>query len=795
VRTFWAADRLSVSFRKVGTLPIRVSPFKTRRAFLYNPCRSVRNKIKYLLIANFKKSFESSFWSQIQVFCGLAKLSDSPIIFAAQFFNMKKIILLPFMLMAIPMIGQKKISTLQYPLAKKDAVSETYFGKQIKDPYRWLEDDHSKETAKWVEAENKVTNEYLKKISFRDQVNNELSEMWNFVKYSNPSKEGEYFLFYKNDGLQNQSVLYIQQGLDGEPQEFINPNTLNKAGTSSLGSVVLSGNQKYAAYSVSNAGSDWQDIYVMDVVSKTLLEDVINFSKFSSIAWKGDEGFYYSGYDKPNEQGKYSAKTEYQKIFFHTMGTSQSADQVIYEDKIHPLMYKGVGLSEDERWLMMSLSEGTDGSELQYLDLNNPDKKEFNVLSKGFKINQDFVDNIEGSFLVYTNYEAPNYKVVLINPENPDPSSWKTVIKENKIKLDGVHRVGRKLFCSYLNNASSQVDIYDINGSFETTLGLPDIGTVTGFEGGKEDDQTFYTFTSYNMPPAIYRYDLASGTSTLFKKPELTQEMKNTVVEQLWFESKDGTMVPMFVYHREDVDINSGPNPVFLYGYGGFNISLTPTFSIPMSYFVQKGGIYVSVSLRGGSEYGETWHQSGMLSQKQNVFDDFIGAAEFLIAKNITTKNMLAIHGRSNGGLLVGAAMTQRPDLYKVALPGVGVLDMLRYHKFTVGWGWAVEYGSSDKKDDFSYLIKYSPLHNIKKGTNYPATMITTGDHDDRVVPAHSFKFAATLQEANASENPMLIRIDTQAGHGAGKPTSKAINEWADVLSFTMYHLGMDASK
>lgn len=699
------------------------------------------------------------------------------------------------MLMTTLVNAQQKITSIKPPVAKKGTVVDTYFNKKINDPYRWLEDDNSTETAAWVKKENEATHDYLSKIPFRGQVNKELSNMWNFVKYSNPFKEGEYYLFYKNDGLQNQSVLYIQKGINGDPSEFLNPNTMNAAGTSSLGSVVLSKNQKLCAYSVSNAGSDWQDIYVMDVESKSKLKDVINYSKFSGIAWKGDEGFYYSGYDKPDEKNKFSAKTEFQKIFFHKIGTAQSEDQLIYEDKEHPLRYKGVGISEDERWLMMSLSEGTDGSELQFLDLNNPAQKEFSMLSKGFDINQDFIDNIDGQFYVYTNYMAPNYKVVSIDPNNPDPSAWKTIIPEKENKLDGVHHVGDKLFCSYLVNACSKVDIWSLNGSFESTVKLPGLGTVTGFEGGKKDDHTFYTYTSYNVPSTIFKYDLKTGQSDYFKQPNTEVNFSNTVVEQIWFTSKDGTKVPMFVYHRKDVDLKKGPLPVLLYGYGGFNISLTPGFSIPMSYFVQKGGVYVSVSLRGGSEFGEKWHQAGMLDKKQNVFDDFIGAAEYLIKNNITSKEKLAIHGRSNGGLLVGACMTQRPDLYKVALPGVGVLDMLRYHKFTVGWGWAVEYGSSDKQKDFYYLMKYSPLHNIRKGTKYPATMITTADHDDRVVPAHSFKFAATLQEANASDQPMLIRIDTQAGHGAGKPTSKQIDEWSDVLSFTMYHLGVNANK
>jgi prolyl oligopeptidase len=677
----------------------------------------------------------------------------------------------------------------QTPKTNKGTQTDNYFGTEIADPYRWLEDDNAPSTSAWVKMQNEHTEHFLSQIPFRSKVNQELTNMWNYEKYSSPTKEGDYYLFYKNDGLQNQSVLYIQKGINGKPSELINPNTLNKNGTSALNGVQLSKNQKYCAYSVSDAGSDWQDIYVIDMASKKRIPDMINYSKFSGISWKGDEGFYYSGYDKPaKDDKKYSAKTEYQKIFFHKIGTEQSNDQLVYEDKNHPLKYKGATLSEDERWLILSISEGTDGSELFYKDLKNK-QTDFKVIgNEGYTINQDFIETINNQFLIISNKNAPNYQLLLVDPST---NTEKTFVKQKNFKLDGATRVGDKIFCKYLYNASSKIEIYDLNGQYIDTIKLPGIGTVSGFNGSAKDDHTFYTFNSYNAPPTIYKYDLKTGKSQLFKQATLNVPMAKTVVEQMWFTSTDGLEVPMFVYHREDLDLTAGPHPVFLYGYGGFNIPLTPGFSIPMSYFVQKGGIYVSVSLRGGSEFGEDWHKGGMLAKKQQVFDDFIGAAEHLIANNFTTKELLAIHGRSNGGLLVGACMTQRPDLFKVALPGVGVLDMLRYHKFTVGWGWAVEYGSSDKAEDFKYLIKYSPLHNVKKGTRYPSTMITTADHDDRVVPAHSFKFAAALQDAHAGENPMLIRIDVQAGHGAGKPTSKQIDEWTDVLSFVFSELGM----
>lgn len=704
---------------------------------------------------------------------------------------MKNWPLLLLLLMPDCLNAQKTIPLKPYPVVKRGDAVNNYFQREIADPYQWLEDDRSTATAAWVEQQNAVTFDYLKRIPQRAQVNRELSSMWDYVKYSVPVKEGKYYLFYKNDGLQNQSVLFIQEGWKGTAREFINPNKLNEKGTSSLGSVVLSRNQKYCAYSVSDAGSDWQSIYVKDVKSGAMLNDVIRYCKFSSISWKGDEGFYYSGYDKPDEKSKFSAKTEYQKIFYHVIGKPQSEDKLIYEDKQNPLMYKGIALSEDQRWLMLSLSKGTDGNELRYFDLKDAAQKEFKMLSPGFTLNQDFIETIDGKFLVLTNQGAPNYRLVLIDPLHTDPSAWKTLVPEKSYKLESAHIVGEKIICTYLQNASSKIEIYNLNGGFESNLALPGIGTVTGFEGTRKDDHTFYTFTSFNAPPTIYKYDLKTEASEVFKESALTQDPMPTIVKQVWFTSRDGTKVPMFLYFREDLDLGNGPHPVMLYGYGGFNISLTPSFSIPMSYFVQKGGIYASVSLRGGGEFGETWHIQGMLKRKQTVFDDFISAAEYLINKKITSPQKLAIHGRSNGGLLVGACMTQRPDLFKVALPGVGVLDMLRYHKFTVGWGWTVEYGSSDNKDQFDFLIKYSPLHNLRQGTSYPATLITTADHDDRVVPAHSFKFASTLQQMNSGPNPMLIRIETQAGHGAGKPTSKQIDEWTDILSFTMFHLGM----
>jgi prolyl oligopeptidase len=639
----------------------------------------------------------------------------------------------------------------------------------------------------------------LDRIDFRQSVKDDLTKMWNYEKYGQPFKKGGYYFFYKNDGLQNQSVLYYQKGLKGKPEVFIDPNLLNESGTASLGSLSFSKNHTYCAYSVSQAGSDWQDIYVMNVNTKEVLTDIITYTKFTNVAWAGENGFYYSGYDKPkNEDERFSAKTEFQKIFFHVLGTDIKQDKLVYEDRTHALRYKGVSITDDERWLLLYQSEGTDGSQIDYVDLAKtevPNVGSFKTLLPGFEYNYNIIESIDGKFLMHTNHGADNYYLVLVDPNlPPTPNAWQQIVAEKNEKLDEVSIVGGSIFCKYLKDASSMVMQYDLKGKWIRTIELPGIGTASGFNGDIKDDHTFYTFSSFNYPPTIFKYDIATGKSELFKKPTLGFRTDNIKVTQVFVESNDmiGQKVPMFIVHRSDVSLaGDKQHPVLMYGYGGFNISLTPSFSIINSYFVQQGGIYVMVNLPGGSEYGETWHSAGNLENKQNVFDAFIAAGEYLIKEQITTKDQLAISGRSNGGLLVGACMTQRPDLFKVALPGVGVLDMLRYHKFTVGWGWVVEYGSSENKTDFDYLIKYSPLHNLKKGTDYPATMITTADHDDRVVPAHSFKFAATLQEMNSGKKPALIRIDKQAGHGAGKPTAKVIDEWGDILSFTMYHLGM----
>lgn len=679
---------------------------------------------------------------------------------------------------------------LRYPVTRKVDTVTNYFGTMIADPYRWLEDDNSADTKAWVEEQNKVTFDYLGKIPFREKVKARLSEMWNYPRIGSPSKQGSYYFFFKNDGLQNQSIMYRQNGLNGTPEVFIDPNKLSADGTAALGSTSFSKNSKYVAYFLAQSGSDWQEIYVMEVATKKLLTDKIRFVKFSGAAWNGDEGFYYSRYPEPDEKSKLSRQNQFHQVWYHKLGTPQTDDVLIYKDDAHPLRNVGARLTEDGRFLVLSTSEGTSGNEVWVKDIK-AGQKEFSLLVPGFKTEPGVVDNNGRQLLVRTNDGAPNYKVVLINPENPDSKNWKLIIPEQKEVLQGVGTAGGYLFCSYLKDASTKVYQYTYDGKLVREIKLPGIGSAGGFGGKKDDKEFFYTFSSFNTPPSIYRYNIATGASTLFRKTETKFRNEDYETKQVFFTSKDGTKVPVFLTYKRGMKLD-GNNPVLLYGYGGFNIPQTPGFSISNAFWLEQGGIYAVVNLRGGSEYGEAWHKAGMLENKQNVFDDFIGAAEYLIANNYTHKGKIAIRGGSNGGLLVGACMTQRPDLFKVALPAVGVMDMLRYHLFTIGWAWAVEYGRSDNPEQFKYLVKYSPLHNFKDGASYPATLVTTADHDDRVVPAHSFKFAARMQEAHRGDNPVLIRIETKAGHGAGKPTSKQIEEAADIWSFVMYNMGME---
>lgn len=683
----------------------------------------------------------------------------------------------------------KKISMLPYPETKKVDAVDDYFGTKISDPYRWLENDTTAETAAWVEAQNNVTQNYLSQIPFRDKIKDRLTEIWNYEKISAPYRKGEYYFYSKNNGLQNQSVIYYKKGLNGEEKVFLDPNKLSEDGTVSLGGLYFSNNHKYAAYTISRSGSDWNEIYVLDVASASLKQDVIKWVKFSGAAWQGD-GFYYSRYDEPKGVSELSNQNQYQKVYYHKLGDDQSKDVLIYEDKAHPLRYFGADVTDDERYLLIYASEGTSGTEILYKDLKNQNSK-IEVLLKGFEFNYSVIDNIDNKLLVLMDNGAAKYRVVAIDPKNNKKENWVEIIKEQNELLEGVNKAGGKLYASYLKDASTKIVEYTTSGEKVRDIELPGIGTVAFASASKKDSIVFYSFSNFTTPGTIYQLDIASGKSTLYTKPNFKINTDDYETKQIWFASKDGTKIPMFVVHKKGITLD-GNNPLLLYGYGGFNISLTPSFSVSNMSFLEQGGIYAQVTLRGGGEYGEEWHKAGMLEKKQNVFDDFIGAAEFLIKEKYTSSSKLAISGRSNGGLLVGACMTQRPDLFKVALPGVGVLDMLRYHKFTIGWGWAVEYGSSDKKEQFDYLIKYSPLHNVKDSVNYPATLITTADHDDRVVPAHSFKFAATLQAKHKGDNPILIRIDSKAGHGAGKPTSKIIDEAADIWSFVLWNLAHD---
>ena len=677
-----------------------------------------------------------------------------------------------------------------YPKAKKDLTVDQYAGKKIADPYRWLENDTASDVREWVKAENKVTHDYLNQIPFRDKIKRRLTEIWNFPKFSAPFKEGEYYFFFKNDGLQNQSILYYQLGLKGTPSVFIDPNTLSADGTVSLASYTFSKDHKLCAVGTAASGSDWNEIYVMDVATKKKLTDKIKWVKFSGATWRGN-GFYYSRYDEPSKGKEFSNQNKFMKIYYHEIGKLQVADKLIFEDKAHPLRYFNTSITEDERFLLINVSEGTTGTEVLVQDLSK-NEKIFKTLFPGFKNNFNVIDNNGDKIFAVTDLGAPRYRLVEVDPNNSAPKNWKDIIPQSNDLLENVGTAGGKLFPVFLKDASSRVFQYDYKGKMEHEIILPGIGTVSGIGGKKEDRELFYSYVSFTNPGEIFHYDINSGKSEVFRKSEVRFNADEFETKQVFYTSKDGTNIPMFIIHKRGLAFD-GNNPTMLYGYGGFNISITPSFSVSRMMFLENGGVYAIANLRGGGEYGEDWHRAGMLEKKQTVFDDFIAAAEYLISAKYTSPEKLAINGGSNGGLLVGACITQRPELFKVAIPQVGVLDMLRYHKFTIGWGWAVEYGTSDSAEQFNYLIKYSPLHNVMDGINYPATMIMTADHDDRVVPAHSFKFAAELQSKQKRDgNPTIIRIDSKAGHGAGKPTAKLIEDATDMWSFVLWNLGVE---
>ncbi len=673
-----------------------------------------------------------------------------------------------------------------YPVTAKDTSAwDMYFDLKVADPYRWLESDTAANTKVWVEQQNSVTFDYLNKIPFRSKIKNRLEEIYNYARASAPIVAGEYYFYYKNSGLQNQSVLYYKKGLKGEEKTFIDPNAENLEGTSAFSLLGFSKDHKYVAIGRNDAGSDWTLITVRDVENNTETGDTLWWSKFSGAAWYND-GFFYSRYPTPAKGKEFSAKNEFHKVYYHKLGTPQTNDVLIYEDTKNKLHYHTVELTEDQNYLVLTKSSGTDGFETWYkkVDLK---KGGFTVLFEGFKNKSTIIDHKNGKFYVITDIDAPNYKVVAIDIAKPQKENWATVINESENLLDGITGVGGNLFASYLQDVSSHIYQYDYSGKNLGEVKLPGIGTAGGFDGEGDATETFYSFASFNYPTTIFRLDLKTMKSEVFFKPETKFNPEDFEVKQLWYTSKDGNKNPMFVVHKKGIKLN-GKNPTLLYAYGGFNVNITPNFSINNIPLLENGGVYAVATLRGGGEYGEKWHQGGMLLNKQNVFDDFIAAAEFLIEKKYTSKNYLAISGRSNGGLLVGACMTQRPDLYKVCFPGVGVMDMMKFQKFTVGFGWVPEYGSSDSTKYYKYLYGYSPLHNIKE-TEYPATMVTTADHDDRVVPAHSYKFIATLQEKQKGKAPVFIRIDVNAGHGAGKPTSKVIEEVADMWSFMFFNM------
>ena len=681
--------------------------------------------------------------------------------------------------------GQNKI---QYPETKKGETVDVYFDTKISDPYRWLEDDKSAETGAWVKAENEVTYGYLDKIPFREELKKRMEQLWNYEKIGAPYTEGKFTYYSKNNGLQNQSVIY-RKDEKGREEIFLDPNTFSKDGTTSLGSLDFSKDGNKAAYSISEGGSDWRKVIIIDALSKKVVEDTLVDVKFSSISWHGNEGFYYSSYDKPRGS-ELSAKTDQHKLYFHKLGTSQKEDKIIFGAD-QKRRYVGGYVTEDDRYLVITAANSTYGNELYIKDLTAPNSAIITIVDN---LNSDnvVIENEGTRLFIETDFNAPNKRVVSVDISNPKPENWKDFIPETQNILSPSTGSGY-FFANYTKDAVSFVQQYDYSGKLVREIKLPAVGTAGGFGGKKNDKTLYYSFTNYTTPGTIYSLEPKSGKSAIYQKPKVDFKSEDYESKQVFYTSKDGTKIPMIITYKKGLKLN-GKNPTILYGYGGFNISLTPSFSISNAVWLENGGVYAVANLRGGGEYGKKWHDAGTKLQKQNVFDDFIAAGEYLIAQKYTSSDFLAVRGGSNGGLLVGAAMTQRPDLMKVALPAVGVMDMLRYHTFTAGAGWAYDYGTAqDNKEMFDYLKGYSPVQNVKKGIKYPATMVTTGDHDDRVVPAHSFKFAAELQEKQTGENPVLIRIDVKAGHGAGKSVAATIQENVDVQAFTLYNMGFKA--
>lgn len=684
---------------------------------------------------------------------------------------------------------------LVYPKAKKVDQVDDYHGTKVADPYRWLEDDNSAETKAWVEAENKVTFGYLNEIPARAKIKRRLTKLWDYEKYGVPFKEGGRYFYSKNDGLQNQAVIYTADSLEATPRVLMDPNRLSTDGTVALAGYSISEDGRHMAYGVSDAGSDWVTYHVRDIESTTDTTDLIQWVKFSGASWTKDgRGFFYSRYDEPNEQTKLKQANFFQKLYYHKLGTPQSQDALVYERPDQKEWGFAGQVTDDGRYLIISVWKGTEQkNRVFYKDLQAPGAKVVELLND-FDAEYAFVDNDGPIFFFQTDLNAPRGRLVAVDTRRPAKSEWKELVPESKATLQGVSLVGDHFFCSYLKDAYSEIKEYELDGKHLRDVPLPGLGTAGGFGGKRKDTETFYSYTSFATPATVYRYDVQSGKSSIFKKPKVDFNPDQYETKQIFYSSKDGTPIPMFITYKKGLALD-GNNPTYLYGYGGFKASMTPSFSVSNVVWMEMGGVYAMPNLRGGGEYGQEWHDAGRLKNKQNVFDDFIAAAQWLIANHYTRTEKLAIGGGSNGGLLVGACLTQRPDLFGAALPAVGVMDILRFHKFTIGWAWKSDYGCSDNPEDFKTQIAYSPLQNIKPGTSYPATLVTTADHDDRVVPAHSFKFAATLQEDQAGKAPVLIRIETRAGHGAGKPTAKIIEEQADKWGFLVRVLGMDDSK
>jgi prolyl oligopeptidase len=680
---------------------------------------------------------------------------------------------------------------LKYPVAKKVDQVDDYHGIKVADPYRWLEDPDSPDSRAWIEAENKVTFDYLEKIPERQVIHDRLKKLWNYERFTAPANQGGRYFFTRNSGLQNQNVVYWLDDLNGVPKELLDPNTLSTDGTVALSGSAVSNDGKLFAYSLSASGSDWQEFHVRNVDTGMDLPDVIKWVKFSGASWTHDDkGFFYSRYDEPKVGSMLRDANYYQKLYFHKLGTPQSDDVLVYERPDMKEMGFGGNVTDDGKYLVITVWQGTERkNRVYYKDLTQKDAPVVKLLDD-FDASYGFIDNDGPVFWFRTDLDAPRNRVIAIDIQHPERANWKTIIPESKDKLEGVNTINNQFVAEYLKDAQTEVRIYDLGGKFVRNVDLPAIGTATGFGGKRTDKETFYTFTSFTFPATVYRYDMVTGKSSVFRKPEVAFNPEDFETKQVFYTSKDGTRAPLFITYKKGIQLN-GQNPTLLYGYGGFNVNMTPQFAVSRLVWMEMGGVYAQAVLRGGGEYGEEWHQAGTKLHKQNVFDDFIASAEWLIKNKYTSPAKLAIQGGSNGGLLVGACMTQRPDLYGAALPAVGVMDMLRFHKFTIGWAWTSDYGSADDPEQFKAIYAYSPLHNLRPGTKYPATLITTADHDDRVVPAHSFKFAATLQADQAGDAPVLIRIETKAGHGAGKPVSKQIEEVADQWAFLVKNLGM----